>query len=85
MRFSLQCRVPLLPCFSLNSASVEEKDGDELYTVQVMAAPPEKREELLADLQKFAFMGIPDIRRTQPGQVNRLIVARNRTAEWSSV
>jgi hypothetical protein len=30
MRFSLQCRGPLLPCFSLNSASVEEKDGDEL-------------------------------------------------------
>jgi hypothetical protein len=53
--------------------------------VQVMAAPPEKREELLADLQKFAFMGIPDIRRTQPGQVNRLEVARNGTAVWSSV
>jgi hypothetical protein len=48
-----------------------------------MAAPPEKREELLADLQKFAFMGIPDIRRTQPGQVNRLIVARNGAAKYT--
>ncbi len=38
-----------------------------IFTDQVMAAPPEKREELLADLQKFAFMGIPDIRQT--GQV----------------
>jgi hypothetical protein len=34
-----------------------------------MAAPPERREELMADLQKFAFMGIPDIRRSQKGQV----------------
>ncbi len=41
---------------------------------QVMAAPPEKREELLADLQKFAFMGIPDIRQTQNGQVGRCSV-----------
>ena len=40
-----------------------------LPDVQVMAAPPEKREDLLTDLQKFAFMGIPDIRLTQHGQV----------------